>query len=393
MASGALFSSNGRSQSKNLVEFRAGKMKMETMDGKKMVHPDNRKGMLYVHQSDDSLIHFCWRERNKSSAEDDLIIFPDDCEFKEVPQCTTGRAFLLKFKTSSRKFFFWSQEPKSDKDAEWIRKINDVLNNPPPLSSSGGNSSADLVSALGESGDFQNLLGSMNNQQLMQQLIGMGMGSYRSALDPLLNRRSNGGQSDAPTPARSAHSANRSSTDTTTRSITASSNTASTASTTTTPTTTTATTTTPSAATPISSADAANLIQLSDLQNILYGLGGDEAKAKEGAEVDLTEGALTDAMIPLLVNAQVRDRLLPFLPDSQDLPKSEEELRSTLKSPQFQQALQSFSVALSSGQLGPLITQFGLDEKATKAAALGDVVSFSKELQEALKKKEEEDME
>ena len=39
----------------------------------------------------------------------DLIIFPDDVEFKHVPQCTTGRVYLLKFKSSSRKFFFWMQ--------------------------------------------------------------------------------------------------------------------------------------------------------------------------------------------------------------------------------------------------------------------------------------------
>lgn len=39
----------------------------------------------------------------------DLIIFPDDCEFKHVTQCKTGRIYLLKFKLSSKKFFFWLQ--------------------------------------------------------------------------------------------------------------------------------------------------------------------------------------------------------------------------------------------------------------------------------------------
>jgi hypothetical protein len=50
MASGALFGANSRSQSKNLVEFRAGKMYMK----EKMVHPDKRKGLLYVYQAEDS---------------------------------------------------------------------------------------------------------------------------------------------------------------------------------------------------------------------------------------------------------------------------------------------------------------------------------------------------
>lgn len=74
-----------------------------------MVYPDKRKGLLYVYQSEDSLMHFCWQDRTTGTVEDDLIIFPDDCEYVHVPQCTTGRAYLLKFKSSNRRFFFWLQ--------------------------------------------------------------------------------------------------------------------------------------------------------------------------------------------------------------------------------------------------------------------------------------------
>lgn len=65
---GALFggSAGSRSQSKNLVEFRAGKMEMKG----KMVHPDKRKGLVYVYQSDDSLMHFCWKDRAKGTLVD-----------------------------------------------------------------------------------------------------------------------------------------------------------------------------------------------------------------------------------------------------------------------------------------------------------------------------------
>lgn len=68
MAGGtALFSnSSSRNQNKNLVEFKAGKM---TMKGK-MVHPDKRKGLLYIFQSEDSLMHFCWKERTTNVVED-----------------------------------------------------------------------------------------------------------------------------------------------------------------------------------------------------------------------------------------------------------------------------------------------------------------------------------
>ena len=64
---GALFgNSSSRSQNKNLVEFKAGKM---TMKGK-IVHPDKRKGLLYVYQSEDALMHFCWKDRQTGTIED-----------------------------------------------------------------------------------------------------------------------------------------------------------------------------------------------------------------------------------------------------------------------------------------------------------------------------------
>ena len=66
MASQGLFGHTGRSSSKNLVEFRAGKM---TMKGT-TVTPDKRKGLVYIYQSEDSLMHFCWKDRGNGTVED-----------------------------------------------------------------------------------------------------------------------------------------------------------------------------------------------------------------------------------------------------------------------------------------------------------------------------------
>ena len=67
MSCNALFApSNTRNQQKHLIEFKAGKMYMK----ENMVHPDKRKGLLYVYQSDDALMHFCWKDRTSGVVED-----------------------------------------------------------------------------------------------------------------------------------------------------------------------------------------------------------------------------------------------------------------------------------------------------------------------------------
>lgn len=170
-SSSALGGSSGGNR--HLVEFKAGRMNMVG----KMVHPDQRKGLLYVYQAEDGLIHFCWKDRTTGNIEDDLIIFPDDCEFKRIEQCSTGRVFLLKFKSSNRKLFFWMQESKTDKDDEWCRRINEVMNHPPSQNniSSGGRGA--------DNGELQYMLNNMSQQQLMQLFGGVGqMGGLSSLL-------------------------------------------------------------------------------------------------------------------------------------------------------------------------------------------------------------------
>lgn len=65
--SSALFGgATTQTRSRNLVEFKAGKMHLKGT----MVQPDKRKGLVYVHQSDDSLMHFCWKDRTNGIVED-----------------------------------------------------------------------------------------------------------------------------------------------------------------------------------------------------------------------------------------------------------------------------------------------------------------------------------
>jgi len=92
----------------------------------------------------------------------------------------------------------------------------------------------------------------------------------------------------------------------------------------------------------------------------------------EGATpVNLSEALNSEKMIPILADVSVRERLTPFLPQDACIPSTEEELRETMTSPQFKQALAGFSSALATGELGPVLAQFGLSASAVEAAKNG----------------------
>lgn len=384
--SSALFGASQSSRSKNIVEFKAGKMNLKN----KMVHPDKRKGLVYVYQSDDSLMHFCWKDRTNGIVEDDLMIFPDDVEIKKVPQCTTGRVYLMKFKSSNKKFFFWMQETETDKDEKLWKKVNDSLNNPPaPGSSSSsasagerGNASGALANVLGqefgglEGSELQNLISSMSEQQLQ-----MFLGGFMPTNSPSSNRSSSVSSSQ-PSRVQSTVSAARTEA-------------AAPSAATTTTTATTATSekkTDQPAETAAKKEEPGQKMQFSDFQNIL----GNLSQGYSGRqEVDLSELVSLDVMAPILGNKEIQERLMQHLPDSDILPKTEQEIRTTLTTPQFKKAMSSFGHALQSGQLGPLLQQFNLPEEVTLAAAQGNLEAFAKAMetyaQQQKEKKSEDD--
>uniref|UniRef100_A0A3B5PNI6 ADRM1 26S proteasome ubiquitin receptor n=1 Tax=Xiphophorus maculatus TaxID=8083 RepID=A0A3B5PNI6_XIPMA len=372
MSSGALFpslvSGSRGSSSKYLVEFRAGKMSLKG----NTVTPDKRKGLVYIQQSDDSLIHFCWKDRTTGNVDDDLIIFPDDCEFKRVNQCTTGRVYVLKFKAGSKRLFFWMQEPKTDKDEDFCRKVNEFLNNPPiPGAPGSGGGSGHELSALGGEGGLQNLLGNMSHNQLMQLIGPTGLGGLGEALwvtvTLTLGLHANlSSRSQAATAASSSSAAapRLSSTQAPT--------------TPTPPAASAPATTAPVTPASVGSPPPHQPIQLSDLQSILANMNVPAAAAGDGG-------------------LSIQQRLLPFLPSGESLPQSAEEIQTTLNSPQFQQSMSMFSSALASGQLGPLMNQFGLSAEAVDAANRGDVEAFARAMQGSKgdskeKKEDDEDM-
>jgi hypothetical protein len=73
---------------------------------------------------------------------------------------------------------------------------------------------------------------------------------------------------------------------------------------------------------------------------------------------------------PLSSDGSVQEQLEPHIPPTS------ETVADVLTSPQFQQALGVFGSALQSGQLGPLISQFGMGQDVINAANTGSMCAL-----------------
>ncbi|XP_052841952.1 proteasomal ubiquitin receptor ADRM1 homolog isoform X2 [Drosophila gunungcola] len=348
------------SNSSNLVEFRAGRMNMVG----KMVHPDSRKGLVYMTQSDDGLMHFCWKDRTSGKVEDDLIVFPDDFEYKRVDQCKTGRVYVLKFKSSTRRMFFWMQEPKTDKDDEHCRRINELLNNPPSAHQRGGGGSND--------GDLQYMLNNMSQQQLMQLFGGVGqMGGLSSLLGQMNSRTPSsrntvsGGSGGSALQTPENVSVPRTPTaPSKTGSSRSSSNVNSQAG--------------EAAGSAGSSVDADASAYLSNLSP--------EHGAGRSLNIDLSASLSgSEAINQIIADPELVKSLIVHLPESEDADEDrKQQIKDHITSPQFQQALAQFSNNLQSAQLGPVIKQFELSNEAVAAAYSGNLEDFVRALEKSL---------
>jgi hypothetical protein len=246
---------NQKKKSPYLLEFKAGKLLRSTGN---LLTADKRKGLVFVKVSaDDSLLHVCWKERNSEQVEDDFIVFPEEAEFVKIPQCTTGKAYVLKFKTSAQRLFFWLQESEEFKDDDLVKKFNDLIN-------SGGGASG----AQAEGG-----MDSSEQEQLMRLLQEQGF----------LGAEGNSSNAAASASASTATS----------------------------------------------------------------------------QQTRLSQVLTPDLLKPVLSDARLRSELFPLLPEGHD--HTEQELQDLIRSPQFQQAVQSLDAALMSGELAPLLQELGLD--------------------------------
>ena len=111
-------------------------------------------------------------------------------------------------------------------------------------------------------------------------------------------------------------------------------------------------------------------------------------KTESTPPINLEKGLNPDVIGLLIKNSEflvaVKNCLPPFEGEAAN------EVRSTISSPQFQQAMALFSSGIESGQLAPVIQLFNLGDSAIAAATAGDMEAFIKALQENDKGKEDE---
>jgi len=160
-------------EQKALVEFRAGMCNLHGTT----VKADKRRGKVCITKTEDGLLNLEWKLRPSGNTEFKRVIFPRAATFEKVPECTTGRVFLLTITGDSSKYFFWMQEPKDDKDEDYRKKIVDLIANPASSDAEASDPSSNaLMQALGGGG-----ANSQQHLEMLQQRLGEQSGSGAAA--------------------------------------------------------------------------------------------------------------------------------------------------------------------------------------------------------------------
>jgi len=350
---------NSRAPATNyLAEINCGRMIMN--ETTKMVEPQLEKGLLYVKQMDDTLIHLVWKERavaNSKIPEDDLIVFEGDCSVRLIKQLPDHRVFLVRWNQTNTRKIYWMQHTDKTKDEELVKDLDTALNNTSEAqkkqreknkssSKKDGSEKAvagglDLASLMG---------GEAGSSEILNQLMQSGaldQNTMTSLLQQMGGANMGGSSEEKSENATAAAAA----------------------------------TETPKSTKPSKKAK----LGAADLQNA-FGMVSQSTKKT----YDLTKVLGSESLVDMLSNKEVQERLNEHMPKDEKIKETKEELRAAVGSPQYQQAVQAFQEALESGQLAPVLQQFNLPESAIKAAATGDVKAFA-EAMESSSKKDEDD--
>eukprot|EP00045_Choanoeca_perplexa_P022787 m.10866 g.10866 ORF g.10866 m.10866 type:complete len:336 (-) comp9698_c0_seq1:42-1049(-) len=287
---GGAVPSNGR-----LAEFKAGRM---TMNGT-TVTANPEKGMIYIKNDNSGLMTWNFVNRNTQAEDEPVILFPDEQEFRKCKSAPAeSRVFYLKFSTGRREFY-WMQEADASKDDDLVAKVNRVMSGLP--AEDGGAGASDEMAAIA------NALGgnvSAEEQAALLQMLG-GPAATPAAPRPADNMRTPAvTQTPAAPPALQRPSNLSHST---------------------------------------STAPAAGQ---DPMQGVVQTLAREMHVTQATSLVDVLSPSNVE---PLLDDDAAVQRLLQHLPEGSNMTAAD--LRDNIRSPQYTQALATFSAAVQSGDL------------------------------------------
>ncbi|KAI9503856.1 proteasome complex subunit Rpn13 ubiquitin receptor-domain-containing protein [Coemansia spiralis] len=292
----------------SLVEFKAGRL---FRDGEtNWVVPDTKRGVCYV-KRDDGLLRFVWKERTRGNAEvDELIVFPGDVHLERVKQ-SSGRVYVLKFKSSKQRLFFWMQGAEEEEDSDVIHEMNVVL-------SGGEEDMEEEEEEEEEEGEEEELLqrrGSREAEALSHQHEQSALARESPAMDSSLATAQVGGVSNVRVASREPGN------------------------------------------------DVTMGSGLDSLRQML--LDSPSSSSRQQTRLQLGDVLTRENLMAVLADERLHKALFPTLPEN--VPRTRGALDRIIRSPQFQQALDSLSYVLESGQMAGLVGQLGLDPSASSS--------------------------
>ncbi|KAH8289714.1 hypothetical protein KR054_009970 [Drosophila jambulina] len=354
---------------KYLVAYKAGRMILSD----KTIEPDDRKGLLYLRRSPvDDQVHIHWMDRKSGAVELDILAAPlGHLEFQRVEACITGRVYVLRFCHSTQRHYFWMQEPDMKRDAEFCRRINELLKDKDPQQDGTSADDGDLDTESGcttrdlqwprRPGGNENLAILEEVRQIFAKALAeTELSSCRQTVQSRVHLPNLRGGEREEIEAGILTGVPISGV-------------------TQTPTTTTMTTTTRMMTTTTTTTPT---------------MLGMRMRMRMPPLVDFSEGlrsygneALENLLISPIRRQGLMARMPPRDPDDDDDDEETTEsglIREYLRSPQFHRALSQFSYALSSGTLrlilGPFLIGQDNIEEALEAAQVGDIEGFLRAL-------------
>ncbi|KAJ1892280.1 hypothetical protein LPJ66_006441 [Kickxella alabastrina] len=357
----------------SLLEFRAGRL---YRDGESnWVKPDPRKGLCYIKKGTDGLLRFCWKDLAANVVEEELIVFPGDVTLEKVRQ-SAGRVYVLKFRTSSRRCFFWMQAEKEEEDKEVVRSANNLLN----IGIEEEEDDEDMMQDNEDESDEEEeavavaertpaaLARSVSREAevLSHHREQSALASETTGLQSTLSSAQVGG---VPGGNLRRVSQQQPGDDVT-----------------------------PMGSGGLSSGGGGRMgaEELNNLRQLLSGISvpppsegfASQQRGLQQGGLQLGDVLTVDNLATVLGDQQMRQALFPTLPEG--MVGDRASVEQVLRSPQFQQALAGLSQALASGQLAPLVGQLGLAPEAGNSVE-AFLVAIEKQVEK--ERKEQEDRE